>query len=72
MKRDLGVPGELASCHTATVAGYVIEGHVPASSIRKLLKERPNVKGIAMRRMPQGSLGDEWRQDGSDRRRFIR
>ena len=58
VKRDLGVPADLASCHTATAGGYVIEGHVPASSIRKLLKEHPaNVKGIAVRGMPQGSPG---------------
>ena len=57
VKRDLGVPAALVSCHTATVGGYVIEGHVPASSVRKLLQEHPNMKGIAVRGMPQGSPG---------------
>jgi hypothetical protein len=54
-----GVPGELASCHTATVAGYVIEGHVPAVAIQRLLKERPAVDGIAVPGMPLGSPGME-------------
>jgi len=59
VKRRLEVPQNLASCHTATVDGYVIEGHVPAASITKLLKERPAVSGIAVPGMPIGSPGME-------------
>ena len=49
----------LASCHTALVAGYVVEGHVPADVIRKLLAEKPKVLGIAVPGMPVGSPGME-------------
>lgn len=54
-----GVPYELGSCHTAVVEGYSIEGHVPAADIRRLLKERPNVRGLAVPGMPVGSPGME-------------
>jgi hypothetical protein len=54
-----GVPLMLGSCHTAIVGGYVIEGHVPASDIRRLLKERPPVRGLAVPGMPVGSPGME-------------
>lgn len=54
-----GVPDELSSCHTATVAGYVIEGHVPASDISRLLQERPKVAGLTVPGMPMGSPGME-------------
>jgi len=54
-----GVPAELASCHTATVDGYVLEGHVPASDIRRLLGERPAIAGLAVPGMPLGSPGME-------------
>ena len=57
VKAQLGVPHELASCHTAEIAGYVIEGHVPADAITKLLSERPNVRGLAVPGMPAGSPG---------------
>ena len=53
------VPGKLQSCHTALVGGYVIEGHVPASDIHRLLKERPKVAGLAVPGMPTGSPGME-------------
>ncbi|MFV1982667.1 MAG: DUF411 domain-containing protein [Thiohalomonadales bacterium] len=53
------VTPELASCHTATVNGYTIEGHVPAQDIVRLLKEKPNVKGLAVPGMPMGSPGME-------------
>ena len=56
-KDKYGVPEALASCHTAVVAGYTIEGHVPAADIRRLLRERPNGKGIAVPAMPLGSPG---------------
>lgn len=58
-KQALGVPPELYSCHTAEVAGYSIEGHVPASDILRLLKERPQAKGLAVAGMPIGSPGME-------------
>jgi hypothetical protein len=58
-KALLGVPRDLAACHTAEVDGYVIEGHVPAGTIKRLLVERPNVKGLAVRGMPVGSPGME-------------
>ena len=58
-KRKLGVPPKLSSCHTATVDGYVIEGHVPADVIDRLLRERPKVAGLAVPGMPAGSPGME-------------
>jgi len=54
-----GVTPELASCHTATVEGYVIEGHVPAADIKRLLEEQPDVAGLAVPGMPHGSPGME-------------
>ena len=54
-----GVPGQLESCHTAQVGGYVVEGHVPAEDVRRLLRERPAVIGIAVPGMPAGSPGME-------------
>lgn len=59
VKQRLGVPEDLASCHTAEVDGYVIEGHVPAPSILQLLTERPKATGLAVPGMPQGSPGME-------------
>lgn len=59
-KRGLGVPAGRFSCHTATVRGYTIEGHVPADLIHKLIAERPHgVKGLAVPGMPIGSPGME-------------
>lgn len=57
LKQRLGVPAELASCHTAEVSGYVVEGHVPAAAIRRLLAERPSGTGLAVPGMPAGSPG---------------
>lgn len=57
IKEKYGVPYELESCHTMTVAGYVVEGHVPEEAIQKLLAEKPDVKGIGMAGMPSGSPG---------------
>ena len=54
-----GVPDALASCHTAVVGGYTVEGHIPAADIHRLLKERPKGKGIAVPGMPMGSPGME-------------
>lgn len=59
IKRDAGVPASHASCHTALVDGYVVEGHVPADQIERLLAERPEVAGLAVPGMPVGSPGME-------------
>lgn len=59
MKVRLGVPKALASCHTAEIGGYVIEGHVPADAIKRLLKEKPKAVGLAVPGMPAGSPGME-------------
>lgn len=59
VKIEQGVLPELASCHTAIVDGYVIEGHVPADDIKALLNERPEVAGLAVPGMPHGSPGME-------------
>lgn len=59
LKATHGVPANLASCHTALVDGYVIEGHVPASDIARLLQDRPAVAGLAVPEMPLGSPGME-------------
>jgi len=59
VKRTLGVPDRLSACHTAVVNGYFIEGHVPASDIARLLREKPKVAGLAVPGMPMGSPGME-------------
>ncbi len=59
IKRRHGVPSRLRSCHTALVEGYVIEGHVPAADIRRLLREKPKVNGLAVPGMPVGAPGME-------------
>ncbi|MCZ7566069.1 MAG: DUF411 domain-containing protein [Burkholderiales bacterium] len=59
IKQRFGVPGHLASCHTALVGGYVVEGHVPASAVKRLLKERPTTVGVSVPGMPIGSPGME-------------
>lgn len=59
VKVRLGVPQDLASCHTAEIAGYVVEGHVPADAIKRLLAEKPTGKGLAVAGMPMGSPGME-------------
>ena len=59
IKTALGVPTDLKSCHTAVVAGYLIEGHVPAADIDRLLATKPKVKGLAVPGMPMGSPGME-------------
>jgi len=58
-KQRLGVPQRLAACHTALVEGYVIEGHVPADLIDRLLRERPPAAGLVVPGMPAGSPGME-------------
>lgn len=57
VRRRLGVPDDLAGCHTAEMAGYVVEGHVPAPAIKRLLSEKPQAKGLAVPGMPLGSPG---------------
>ena len=52
VKDELGVPEKVRSCHTAQVGSYLIEGHVPASDIRRVLKERPKIAGLAVPEMP--------------------
>jgi hypothetical protein len=59
LKRRFAIPIALASCHTAEVDGYVIEGHVPAAAVRRLLAERPAATGLAVAGMPVGSPGME-------------
>jgi hypothetical protein len=59
LKASHGVGSELAGCHTALVDGYVLEGHVPAADIRRLLEERPEIVGLAVPGMPTGSPGME-------------
>lgn len=63
IKKSAGVPDAMISCHTAMVSGYVIEGHVPADSVQRLLAEKPDVLGLAAPGMPGGSPGME----GADR-----
>jgi hypothetical protein len=57
LKAELGIPIELAACHTAEVGGYLIEGHVPAAAIERLLADRPKARGLAVPGMPSGSPG---------------
>ncbi len=68
VKNRLGVPERLGSCHTAKVGNYVIEGHVPAAAIKRLLREKPAVAGLSVPGMPAGSPGMEvpGKQDAYD------
>lgn len=59
LKAGLGVPEALQSCHTAVIDGYVIEGHVPAADVQRLLRDRPAAIGLAVPGMPAGSPGME-------------
>lgn len=56
-KRSKGVPDALQSCHTVSVAGYLVEGHVPVAVVKRLVAERPRLTGIALPGMPAGSPG---------------
>ena len=58
-RKRLGMPDRFAACHTASVEGYVIEGHVPAAEVRRLLESRPAAIGLAVLGMPLGSPGME-------------
>jgi len=66
IKEEAGLPRDLVSCHTGFIAGYLIEGHVPASDIRRLLDERPEAAGLSVPRMPIGSPGMEMEGHGRD------
>lgn len=59
LKQRLGVPDDLAACHTAEAAGYIIEGHVPAIALKRFLAEKPAARGLAVPGMPIGSPGME-------------
>lgn len=59
IESEAGVTNDVASCHTAKVGGYVVEGHVPAADIRRMLKTRPPIAGIAVPGMPIGAPGME-------------
>jgi len=67
IKQKLGVPPALQSCHTALIEDYVIEGHVPADLIDRLLRERPPVAGLAVPGMPVGSPGMEVPSQAAER-----
>lgn len=64
LRRMAGVPDKLAACHTMTLGGYVVEGHVPVAAVRKLLGEKPAVRGIALPGMPLGSPGMNGPKEG--------
>lgn len=59
VKQRLGIPLSQASCHTAEVGGYVLEGHVPATDVQRLLREKPAARGLVLPGMPIGSPGME-------------
>ena len=59
IRKKLGLPDQYGSCHTAKLGEYVIEGHVPAEDIRKLLQDKPKARGLAVPNMPLGSPGME-------------
>lgn len=59
VKREMGIPGALASCHTVVVGSYLVEGHVPATDVKRLLRDRPRVRGLAVPGMPIGAPGME-------------
>ncbi|WP_263322341.1 DUF411 domain-containing protein [Endozoicomonas sp. Mp262] len=59
-KKRANLPYDLGSCHTAFVDGYAVEGHVPATDIKKMLTEKPDIRGIAVPGMPMGSPGMEY------------
>lgn len=57
LRRQHGIPDSLEGCHTTLIGKYVVEGHVPIGAVQKLLAERPNIKGISLPGMPEGSPG---------------
>lgn len=66
IKAELGVTSKLASCHTAVIAGYVIEGHVPVADIQRLLKEKPKLAGLTAPGMPSAGPGMDMGKDPYD------
>jgi hypothetical protein len=70
MRRRLGLPEHLGSCHTALVSGYLIEGHVPAREVRRLLRERPDALGLTVPGMPIGSPGMDGPEYGGRKDRY--
>jgi hypothetical protein len=69
-RQQLGLPEAYGSCHTALVSGYVLEGHVPARDINRLLKERPAALGLAVPAMPIGSPGMDGPEYGGRRDKY--
>ena len=69
-RKRLGLPDKLGSCHTAKVAHYVVEGHVPAADIQRLLRERPQAIGLAVPGMPVGSPGMDGPEYGGRKDRY--
>lgn len=69
-RREVGMPVALGSCHTAVVEGYVIEGHVPAAEIARLLKERPRALGLSVPQMPIGSPGMDGPEYGGQKDQY--
>ncbi len=67
IKRQAGLSPDIQACHTAKIAGYVIEGHVPARDIARLLSEKPDAIGLAVPNMPMGSPGMDF---GPDKQRY--
>jgi len=66
IKAELGVTRGVSSCHTAVIAGYVVEGHVPAGDIERLLREKPKVLGLSAPGMPGGAPGMDTSKDPYD------
>lgn len=63
-KNENQIPDSLRSCHTSRIGKYIVEGHIPMEAIEKLLKEKPDIKGIGMAGMPIGSPGMPGKKDG--------
>lgn len=64
IKQQAGVPAELEGCHSTLVGGYAVEGHVPADIVKRLLQEKPAIRGISLPGMPQGSPGMDGEKEG--------
>jgi hypothetical protein len=64
IKQQAGVPGELEGCHSTMVGGYVVEGHVPADIVKRLLQEKPSIRGVSLPGMPLGSPGMDGEKEG--------
>lgn len=64
IKRQSGVPEDLAGCHSTLVGGYVVEGHVPIAIVKRMLQEKPAIRGISLPGMPLGSPGMDGVKEG--------